>query len=106
MRVLRLSTVLIALLAVRVVAAPPAPAVPTVSKAEEVGFSPERLPRIRKAVGRHIDTKDVSGAVTLVARRGRVVHFEAQGLSDIESDNPMLKDSIFRLASMAQPRSH
>ena len=78
-------------------------AVPSASKAEEVGFSTERLPRIHEAVGRHIEDKDVSGAVTLVARRGRIVHFEAQGLMDIESKKPMLKDSIFRLASMSKP---
>jgi CubicO group peptidase (beta-lactamase class C family) len=77
--------------------------VPTVSKAEDVGFSTERLPRIHEAVARHIEAQDVSGAVTLVARRGRIVHFEAQGLMDIESKKPMLKDSIFRLASMSKP---
>jgi CubicO group peptidase (beta-lactamase class C family) len=68
-----------------------------------VGFSTERLQRIHEAVGRHIEAQDVSGAVTLVARRGRIVHFEAQGLMDIESKKPMLKDSIFRLASMSKP---
>jgi hypothetical protein len=29
-------------------------------------------------VQRHIDAKDVAGAVTLVARRGKIVEFEAQ----------------------------
>jgi CubicO group peptidase (beta-lactamase class C family) len=103
MRVLRMSSVLIALLVVRGMAAPPAGGVPAASKAEDVGFSTERLQRIHEAVLRHIEDKDVSGAVTLVARRGRVVHFEAQGLMDIESKKPMLKDSIFRLASMSKP---
>jgi CubicO group peptidase (beta-lactamase class C family) len=103
MRALRLPSLLIALLAVPIVAAPPAGGVPTASKAEEVGFSTERLQRIHEVVGRHVDTHDVSGAVTLVARRGRVVHFEAQGLMDIESKKPMAKDSIFRLASMSKP---
>jgi CubicO group peptidase (beta-lactamase class C family) len=103
MRVLRLASALIVLLALPMAAAPPAGGVPTVSKAEEVGFSTERLQRIHEAVLRHIEGKDVSGAVTLVARRGRIVHFEAQGLMDIESKKPMLKDSIFRLASMSKP---
>jgi len=88
---------------VQTVTAASSGAVPSASKAEEVGFSTERLPRIHEAVGRHIEAKDVSGAVTLVARRGRIVHFEAQGLMDIESKKPMLKDSIFRLASMSKP---
>jgi len=77
--------------------------VPTVAKAEEVGFSTERLPRIHEAVARHIEAKDVSGAVTLVARRGRIVEFEAQGLADLESKKPMMRDTIFRLASMSKP---
>src|SRR5260221_14580621 len=103
MRAVHLSSLLIALLAVPMVSAPPAGGVPSASKAEEVGFSTERLQRIHEGVGRHVDTHDVSGAVTLVARRGRVVHFEAQGLMDIESKKPMAKDSIFRLASMSKP---
>jgi CubicO group peptidase (beta-lactamase class C family) len=79
------------------------PGVPTAPKAEDVGFSTERLARIHEAVAKHIEQKDVSGAVTLVARRGKIVHFEAQGLADIDSKKPMMKDSIFRLASMSKP---
>lgn len=77
-------------------------AVPT-GKPEEVGFSSERLGRITEAVQRHIDAGSVSGAVTLVARRGTIVHFEAHGLMDLESKKPMPKDGIFRLASMSKP---
>jgi CubicO group peptidase (beta-lactamase class C family) len=77
--------------------------VPTAPKAEDVGFSTERLARIHEAVAKHIEQKDVSGAVTLVARRGKLVHFEAQGLADIDGRKPMMKDSIFRLASMSKP---
>jgi CubicO group peptidase (beta-lactamase class C family) len=77
--------------------------VPTAPKPEEVGFSSERLQRVHDAVQRHIDAKALAGVVTLVARRGRVAHFEAQGLMDIESKKPMPKDGIFRLASMSKP---
>jgi CubicO group peptidase (beta-lactamase class C family) len=72
-------------------------------KPEETGFSPERLARIMDAVKRHVDSGAVSGAVTLVARRGRIAHFEAHGLQDLESKKPMPKDGIFRLASMSKP---
>ena len=77
--------------------------VPMAPKAEEVGMSTERLARIHDAALRHIEGKDVAGVVTLVARRGRIVHFEAQGFADIEAKKPMMKDSIFRLASMSKP---
>jgi CubicO group peptidase (beta-lactamase class C family) len=70
---------------------------------EDAGFSSERLGRIKEAVQRHIDAGNVPGAVTLVARRGRVVHFEAHGLNDVEAKKPMPKDAIFRLASMSKP---
>jgi CubicO group peptidase (beta-lactamase class C family) len=73
------------------------------AKAEEVGLSTERLQRITEVVRRYIDAKNVAGAVTLVARRGKIAYFEAQGLADIEANKPMAKDSIFRLASMSKP---
>ncbi len=95
----RIRLVAIATLAVPVTMA----LVPTASKPEEVGLSSERLQRVHEAMQRHVDAKTVSGVVTLVARKGRVAHFEAQGLMDIESKKPMPKDGIFRLASMSKP---
>ncbi len=74
-----------------------------VAKPEEVGLSSERLQRIHEMVMRHVEARDISGAVTMVARRGRVVHFEAHGLMDIEAKKPMTKDALFRLASSSKP---
>lgn len=88
---------------VAVAAIPLMALVPTASKPEEVGLSSERLGRIHQAIQRHIDAKDISGAVTLVARRGRIAHLEAHGLMDVEANKPMPKDGIFRLASMSKP---
>src|SRR5258706_15943773 len=75
----------------------------TVTKPEEVGFSAERLKRVRSVVQNHIDAKDFAGAVTLVARKGKVVHFEAQGTTDMESGKAMRTDTLFRMASMTKP---
>jgi CubicO group peptidase (beta-lactamase class C family) len=50
-----------------------------------------------------MDAQDISGAVTLVARKGKVVHFEAQGLADIDANKPMRTDALFALASMTKP---
>src|SRR5262245_31462017 len=96
-----LSALSIVLLAVAMGAA--SSSVPSVTKAEDVGMSTERLVRIHDAVLKHIENKDVSGAVAVVARRGKIVYFEAQGLADIDARKPMAKDSIFRLASMSKP---
>ena len=73
------------------------------SKAEDVGMSSERLKRIGPMIQGHVDGKDFSGAVTLVARKGKVVHFEAHGMADVEAKKAMTKDTLFRLASMTKP---
>src|SRR5580765_4865749 len=73
------------------------------AKPEDVGLSTERLKQIHNLIERRIETRDISGAVTLVARKGRVAHIEAQGLMDIETNKPMAKDAIFRIASMTKP---
>jgi CubicO group peptidase (beta-lactamase class C family) len=75
----------------------------TVSKPEDVGLSSERLQRINQLIQRRIDAGQLAGAVTIVARRGKVAHFEAQGVADLESRRPMTKDSLFRIASMSKP---
>jgi CubicO group peptidase (beta-lactamase class C family) len=73
------------------------------AKPEEVGVSTERLHRIDEVIRRHIDDRHITGAVTLVARKGRVIHFEAQGLMDLESKRPMARDTLFRMASSTKP---
>ena len=90
------------LLVAAVLAWPVTAATPT-AKPEDVGFSSERLHRISDLVQRHITAGSFSGAVTLVARNGRIAHLEAQGLMDIESRKPMQKDAIFRIMSMTKP---
>ena len=79
-----------------------AASVPT-GTAEQTGLAPDRLQRIHEVMQRYIDAGQISGAVTLVARRGRVAHLEAHGLMDLESRKPMAKDAIFRLASTSKP---
>jgi CubicO group peptidase (beta-lactamase class C family) len=73
------------------------------TRPEDVGLSRERLLRIHEAVQRHIDTHQIAGAVTLVARKGRIAHFEAHGVMDLDSNKPMAKNSIFRIWSMTKP---
>jgi len=70
---------------------------------EDVGLSEERLERIGELVGRHVEAGDITGAVTLVARNGRIAHLEAHGIMDIASDKAMTEDAIFRIASMSKP---
>ena len=73
------------------------------ARPEEVGLSAERLKRVTELMQRLIDARTFSGSVTLIARNGRVAHFEAQGLMDLESKKPMQRDAIFRIMSMTKP---
>lgn len=67
------------------------------------GFSPSRMARIAPAMKSLVDAGSVPGAVTLIARNGKVVHFESHGFQDAAKTKPMGKDSLFRLASMTKP---
>jgi CubicO group peptidase (beta-lactamase class C family) len=96
----RVARVVVAIIAATAVLA----AVPP-NRAEDVGFSPERLQRINQLIQRYIDDKQIAGAVTVVTRRGHIAHFEAQGVMDAEARTPMRKDGIFRMASMTKPVS-
>ena len=73
------------------------------AKAETVGMSSKRLERINAFIKGYIDRREIAGAVTLVARKGKVVHFEAQGFRSKEENAPMQKDTIFSLMSMTKP---
>src|SRR5688572_23266217 len=88
--------------AVGAFAAPKPKDLPTV-KAEKVGMSSERLARIDEMMQRHIDAGVITGGVTVVARRGQVVHFEAHGFKDLENKVAMPKDALFRMASSTKP---
>ncbi len=70
---------------------------------EDVGMSSKRLLRINDSMNRHIEAGDIQGGVTAVARRGKVVHFEAHGLMDVGAGKPMKKDAIFIMMSSTKP---
>lgn len=72
-------------------------------KPEKVGFSSERLQKISEFTQRAVDEGRHAGFVTLVARHGKIVHFDAVGTHGIDSDKPMEKDALFRIFSMTKP---
>jgi CubicO group peptidase (beta-lactamase class C family) len=76
---------------------------PTAAKAEEVGMSSERLERITEAMQRYVDAGNLPGVVTLVARQGKLVHFEAVGSQNVAKNEPMTQGTIFRLYSQSKP---
>ena len=72
------------------------------AKPESVGISGQRLNRISTAMQKAVDEQKIAGIVTLVARRGKVVHLESYGQLDREKRIAMPRDAIFRIASMSK----
>ncbi len=70
---------------------------------EDVELSSERLERIDNVVQKSIDDSRIAGAVTLVARHGKVAYFKAFGMANREARTPMHTDQIFRICSMTKP---
>jgi len=75
----------------------------TLATPESVGFSTQGLKAFEQTMHALVDEAKLAGVTTLVARRGKVVAFDAYGVLDLESKKPMAKDSIFRIASMTKP---
>ena len=75
------------------------------AKAETVGMSSKRLERINAFIKGYIDRNEIAGAVTLVARKGKIVHFEAQGSRYKEEHaRRTVCDAEFRVQELARAR--
>lgn len=70
---------------------------------ESVGFSSERLLRLTDAMHAAVDRKEVAGIVTLLARHGKIVSFDAYGKKSLATGAAMTKDTIFRMYSQTKP---
>lgn len=70
---------------------------------EKVGMSSQRLARIKPVMARYVEQNLIAGAAWLVARKGKVVHFESVGYREAETKSPLNTDAIFRIASMTKP---
>ncbi|MEM9324286.1 MAG: serine hydrolase [Bacteroidota bacterium] len=67
------------------------------------GMSLDRLQRYEDFVRREIDSGKISGAVSLVHRKGEQVYANVQGYSDLDEKAPMVEDQIFYIQSMTKP---
>src|SRR5947199_166362 len=73
------------------------------ARPEAVGLSAERLQRVNQLIERKIKEGKLVSAITIVARRGKLVHFETAGKADVEANKPLKSDAIFRIYSMSKP---
>jgi CubicO group peptidase (beta-lactamase class C family) len=73
------------------------------ARPEAVGMSSERLARIGPVINAHIEKNHLPGMVVAVARKGKLVYYEAFGWRDKQNNVRMTTDTIFSLASMTKP---
>ncbi len=75
-----------------------------VSLADNSGIDGAALARLdQMLLSGYIEAGRIAGCVTLVARRGEIVHCSALGMMDRELGKPMAVDAIFRIYSMSKP---
>ncbi|HWW26767.1 MAG TPA: serine hydrolase domain-containing protein [Caulobacter sp.] len=79
----------------------PAPTL-TVAAPDAAGFSPERLKRLDGYMQGLVDQGHLPGAITLVARHGKIVSYQTFGKMAI-GGAPMTRDTIFRIYSQTKP---
>jgi CubicO group peptidase (beta-lactamase class C family) len=70
---------------------------------ESVGFSNQGLKSFQQTMRALVDEGQLAGVTTLVARHGKVVHFDAYGVKNLETKAALTRDTIFRIASMTKP---
>ncbi len=70
---------------------------------ESVGMSSERLGKLHEAMQGLVEEGRLAGITTMIARHGRIADFRTYGYRDIEADDPMAEDDIFRIYSMSKP---
>ena len=73
------------------------------ASAETVGMSTNRLARIKPLMQRYVDDGKLAGIITLVARHGKIVHFEQVGKLDLQTGAALPDDALFRIYSMSKP---
>lgn len=73
------------------------------ARPEEFGLSPEGLARTDAALQGLIEAGELAGAVTLVARGGRLAHVNAMGAASLATGEALKSDAIFRIFSMTKP---
>ena len=67
-----------------------------------VGMNAEKLEVVNEKMENLLAENRLAGGVVVVARRGKVVHFEAYGKRNLATNEPMEKDTIFRIYSMTK----
>lgn len=61
------------------------------------------LPGVGAAMEKMMEQKEISGAVTVVVGKDKILHIESSGLANVAEKKPMTSDTLFWIASMTKP---
>ncbi len=69
---------------------------------EDVGMSSQKLAKVDDVLNDLVEQKRLAGGTVIIARRGKIVHFNSYGMADVEQQRPMKNDAIMRFYSMSK----
>lgn len=73
------------------------------AEASEIGMVSDSLQAVTGFLQAAIDSNKIPGAVAMIVKDGALVYNQALGMADMEKNEEMESDHIFRLASMTKP---
>jgi len=79
------------------------PQTPDPKPAAPAAVASGRFEKLAGLIHKHVDRKQIAGAVAIVLQRGKPVFSAAIGSADVEANRPMADDTLFRIASMTKP---
>jgi len=65
-------------------------------------MSSAKLKKVDEIFEGFVEKRRLAGGIVIIARKGKIVHFESYGLVDLETKQPMGKDAILRFYSMSK----
>lgn len=74
----------------------------TTATPESVGLSSARLAGIDRWVQEQVNRNTIPGAMMIVVRKGKIVHYNAIGYNDTRTKEPLTREHIFRIMSMSK----
>jgi CubicO group peptidase (beta-lactamase class C family) len=74
-----------------------------IARASDLGVSTERLAHVDATMHAYVDKGKLPGVQTLISRRGELVHHDCYGFADVEAQQPVAPDTIYRIYSMTKP---
>jgi CubicO group peptidase (beta-lactamase class C family) len=82
---------------------PPAPSQDDTAQAAQPQPAPDPFAGVHAYLESLVEERKIAGAVALVLKDGEVVYSDELGMRDVEAEQPMTEDTIFRIASMSKP---